>query len=117
MTDDWARPVVHFEIRATDPATLGDFYAAMFNWDLPEGPVRMIPAGIGGPESGVGGHVRAADRGGVTLFVQVRSLEESLERAERLGASIVNRHIQIPGGATLAAIEDPEGNPLTLVQQ
>jgi predicted enzyme related to lactoylglutathione lyase len=38
-------------------------------------------------------------------------------KAGELGAIVVVERFDIPGGASLAAIIDPEGNPLTLVQQ
>jgi len=117
MAEDWARPVVHWEIRAVDPERLRAFYGEMFNWTIGEGSIMDIPAGVGGPEPGPGGHIRASDRGGVTLYVQVRDLAESLARAAALGGTVVRERLQIPGGATLAVIDDPEGNPLVLVQQ
>jgi uncharacterized protein len=117
MAEDWARPVVHWEIGARDPERLRAFYGELFNWTIGDGPIMSIPAGVGGPEPGPGGHIRASDRGGVALFVQVRDLAESLARAAALGGAVVVEHIQIPGGATLAAIDDPEGNRVMLVQQ
>jgi len=117
MTDDWARPVVHWEIAAADPERLRAFYGGMFNWTIGDGPIMDIPPGIGGPEAGPGGHIRASDRGGVTLYIQVRDLSESLARAKALGGTVVLEHLQIPDGATLAAINDPEGNAIVLVQQ
>jgi predicted enzyme related to lactoylglutathione lyase len=38
-------------------------------------------------------------------------------KAGELGATVVFERFDIPGGASLAAIIDPEGNPVTLVQQ
>jgi predicted enzyme related to lactoylglutathione lyase len=76
-----------------------------------------IPAGLGGPEPGPAGHIRAGERPGVILYVQVRDLVASLVLAAELGATVVLGPFDVPGGPTLAAIEDPEGNPLTLVQQ
>jgi uncharacterized protein len=117
MTNDWARPVVHFEIEARDPERQRAFYAAMFNWSIGDGPIMNIPAGIGGPESGPGGHMRQSERSGFTLYIQVRDLRESLDRAAALGGSIVMEPLDLPGGPTIAAITDPEGNALSLVQQ
>jgi hypothetical protein len=115
--DDWARPVVHWEIEAVDAEAQRAFYASLFHWEIDEGPVMQIPAGIGGPEPGPGGHLRQSDRSRVTLYVQVRDLRASLEKAVELGATVVIERFDIPGGATLAAVTDPEGNPVTLVQQ
>ena len=45
MGDDWARPVVHWEIEAVDADAQRAFYAAMFNWEIGDGPIMQIPAG------------------------------------------------------------------------
>lgn len=118
MADDWARPVVHWEIRAGDAERLRAFYGELFNWTIGDGPIMTIPPGVGGPEPGPGGHIRATDQGGgVTLYVQVRDLAASLAKAQELGATVVQERLQVPNGPTLAVISDPEDNPLVLVQQ
>lgn len=116
-SDDWARPVVHWELTALDPERQRAFYGELFHWDIGGGPIMAIPAGIGGPEPGPAGHLRQSDRPGVTLYVQVRDLRASLARAVELGGELVMEPFDVPGGPTLAAITDPEGNPVTLVQQ
>lgn len=117
MNADWARPVVYFEIEARDADLLTRFYGELFNWKIGDGFIRQIPAGIGGPENGIGGHIRQGDRGGVTLFIQVKDVEKALEHAVALGGTRTSQPFQIPGGALIAGIEDPEGNRITLVQQ
>jgi hypothetical protein len=114
---DWARPVVHWEITAREPAVLREFYGRLFSWDIGDGPIMTIPAGFGGPEPGPAGHIRQSDRTGVTLYVQVRDLREALDRAVALGGTVVAEPFDVPGGPSLAAVADPEGNPVTLVQQ
>jgi predicted enzyme related to lactoylglutathione lyase len=116
MVQDWARPVVHWEIEAQDPEKQRAFYASLFNWRIGDGPIMQIPAGIGGPEPGPGGHIRGGERSGVTLYVQVADLRASLEKSVSLGATVVTEPFDVPGGPTLAGIVDPEGNPVTLVQ-
>ena len=49
MVQDWARPVVHWEIEAKDPEGQRAFYAELFNWKIGDGFIMEIPAGIGGP--------------------------------------------------------------------
>ena len=117
MAKDWARPVVYFEIEALDADLLENFYREMFSWDIGEGFIRQIPAGIGGPENGIGGHIREGKRSGVTLYIQVKNVAESLAQAIALGGRQTMEPLQIPGGALIAGICDPEGNPVTLVQQ
>ena len=117
MDSDWARPVVHWEIEARDAERQRAFYGALFNWDIGSGAIMMIPAGLGGPEPGPAGHIRASERSGVTLYVQVRDLAATLTRTSELGGAVVFEPFDVPGGPTLAAITDPEGNPVMLVQQ
>jgi predicted enzyme related to lactoylglutathione lyase len=117
MAEDWARPVVHWEIVARDPERQAAFYRDLFHWDVGDGPIMQIAPGLGGPEPGPAGHLRQGEKAGVTLYVQVRDLRASLARSEELGATVTMEPFDLPGGPTLAAIEDPEGNPLVLVQQ
>lgn len=117
MTTEWRRPVVYFEIEALNAETLAPFYRQMFNWDIGEGYIRQIPAGIGGPENGIGGHMRQGNRSGVMLYIQVKDVTESLQQAVALGGKQISEPFQIPDRALIAGIEDPEGNPITLVQQ
>ena len=114
---DWPRPVVHWEIEARDPELLKAFYREMFSWAIGDGPIMDIPAGVGGPEPGPGGHLRASDQSRITLYVQVRDLRASLDRAAELGGAVTVEPFDIPGGPTLGGITDPEGNPVMLVQQ
>jgi predicted enzyme related to lactoylglutathione lyase len=116
MTQDWARPVVHWEIEAKDAELLRSFYGDLFNWKIGDGFIMEIPAGIGGPEPGPAGHLRQSDRSGVTLYIQVGDLRASLDKSVRLGATVVAEPFDVPGGPTLAGIIDPEGNPVMLVQ-
>ena len=117
MADDWARPVVHWEIEAKDPDRLRAFYAELFGWAIGDGPIMSIAPGIGGPEPGPAGHLRQSEQSRVNLYVQVRDLRESLERAAALGGAVTLEPFDPPGGPTLAGITDPEGNPVMLVQQ
>jgi predicted enzyme related to lactoylglutathione lyase len=117
MTRDWARPVVHWEIEAHDPDRMRAFYGDLFNWDIGGGQIMEIPAGIGGPEPGPAGHLRKSERSGVTLYIQVRDMRESLEKVANLGGTVILEPFDLPGQPTLAAISDPEGNPVMLVQQ
>ena len=44
MADDWARPVVHWEIEAKDPERQRAFYADLFNWKIGDGLHHGDPA-------------------------------------------------------------------------
>jgi len=118
MAEDWARPLVHWEIRARDPEAQRAFYAALFNWDISEGPIMDIPAGVGAPDD-ITGHILPGESNFV-LFFQVLDIRASVERARQLGGAVTLEPTDIPrpdGAVTVAGITDPEGNPVTLVQQ
>jgi predicted enzyme related to lactoylglutathione lyase len=51
------------------------------------------------------------------LYIQVKDLPSSLAKAVELGGTVTMERFDIPGGASLAGITDPEGNSVTLVQQ
>jgi predicted enzyme related to lactoylglutathione lyase len=108
---------VHWEIRAREPEKIRAFYSTLFNWEIGDGRVMNIPAGIGGPESGPAGHIMPGEASRVVLYFQVRDLRESMSRAAELGGKATRQPFDIPGGPTIAGIEDPEGNPVVLVQQ
>lgn len=114
---DWARPIVHWEIEAVDPEAQRAFYAGLFNWPIGDGPIMGVPAGLGGPEPGPAGHLRRGERSRISLYIQVRNLNESLARVPELGGRVVSSPFDVPDGPTIASIEDPEGNALVLVQQ
>lgn len=117
MAEDWARPVVHWELQARDPQKQREFYAQLFNWQIGDGAIMPIPAGIGGPPPGPAGHLRQGDRPGVTLYVQVLDLRASLAKAAALGGQVHTQPFDLPNGPTIAGITDPEGNSVMLVQQ
>ena len=115
---DWARPVVHWAIEARDPAAIKHFYGELFSWDFEgEGGFFAVEAGLGGPEPGPGGHIEQGGASRVHLYVQVRSIPETLERVPGLGGTVVGEAFDVPGGPTICPIDDPEGNRVVLVQQ
>lgn len=116
MAEDWARPVVHWQIEARDPQLIRDFYRKVFNWDIADGPIMQIGPTIGAPEP-ITGHIMKGDTARVVLYIQVLDLRASMEQAKALGGAIRSEPFDIPGGPTIAGIADPEGNALVLVQQ
>lgn len=117
MTSDWARPVVHWSIIAVDSERQRSFYSALFNWEIGDGPIMTIEAGIGGPIEGPAGHIQAGASPGVSLYVQVSDLRATIDKAIELGGKETIPPFNLDNGQTLAAIEDPESNFVMLVQQ
>ena len=117
MTSEWARPVVHWAIEAIDPERQRAFYAELFRWSIREGPIMLIDAGLGGPQPGPAGQIEPGPAARITLFIQVADLQSTIDLAVQLGAKARFTPVLLPSGQSLAGIEDPEGNHLTLVQQ
>ena len=91
MSDDWARPVVHWEIEARDADRQKAFYSELFNWNIGDGFIMQIEPGLGGPEPGPAGHLRQSERSGVTLYVQVRDLRASIDKAVEKAHDVVDK--------------------------
>jgi len=70
-----------------------------------------------GPEPGPEGHIQAGANPGVSLYVQVGDLRSTIAKAIALGGKETIPPFDLENGQTLAAIEDPEGNFVMLVQQ
>ena len=108
-------PVVHFEIQSQDPAALRAFYGELFDWHVQQheaidyGVVTTKgeddPAGINGGITGTQGGPNC-----VTFYVQVDDLEERLQKAVELGATVIMPVTTIPGTVTFALFADPQGN-------
>ena len=88
MAEDWARPIVHWELHAKDTDKIREFYRELFNWDITDGPIAVVSAGIGGPEpDGFTGHILPSDTSRVVLDIQVLDLKASMAKAEQLGGA------------------------------
>jgi uncharacterized protein len=114
-------PVVHFEILGTDGKKLIDFYRELFGWPIEDGQLPGWPHyGFLKAERGIGGAVGAADaapQGGVLVYIEVEDPYACIERAAKLGASVILPVTEVPGAeVTVAWLRDPQGNLLGLVK-
>jgi len=114
--------VVHFEIPANQPEALTKFYSALFGWkfekpSLPGPEYWLCNTGSDGP--GINGAVmqRQDPRQPWMNYVDVASIDESLEAATKLGAQIALPKMPVPGVGAVAAIMDPQGNICGLWEQ
>jgi uncharacterized protein len=111
-------PIVHAEIRSTDPDATRAFFGSLFGWNFPDGAIpgytyvdsgvpNALPAGIGPSQGG---------NPLVTFFVGVDDIDAALASAVRLGGSVVQAATRVPGVA-FALIADPAGQVVGLAQQ
>lgn len=119
--------VVHFEIQGNDPEALAKFYTELFGWKFSrwgDAPYWLIETGDkelpginggllqrNGPRPEEGQSVNA-----FVCTVEVLSVDESTERAKRLGGIVAVPKMPIPTVGWLGYIKDPDGNILGLMQ-
>jgi predicted enzyme related to lactoylglutathione lyase len=119
--------VVHFEIHASQPQLLIDYYTALFGWKIERwGPIEYWtietgPADQPGINGGLVPRQGAAPSamqpvGAFVCTVEVTVLDESVDRAVALGGSLALPKMPIPSVGWLAYIKDPDGNILGLMQ-
>ena len=114
--------MVHFEIHASDPEKLAEFYRTLFGWKITkwDGPMEYWLVETGDKaEPGInGGLMRRqgpppTDGQAVNAFVctaDVRSLDDVLARLPELGGRIALPKMPVPGMGWLAYVKDPDGN-------
>ena len=112
-------PVVHAEIRSSDPDATRAFFGGLFGWTYPnEG---ALP-GYTFVETGVPDALYTAisplqgDSDIVTFFVGVDDMDEAIATTKRLGGRVVQEPVNVPG-VTFALIADPQGHVVGLAQQ
>jgi uncharacterized protein len=112
-----ANPVVHFEIGAADDRPLLAFYGELFGWGLRavDGMNYTLVDTRGG--AGINGGIGKSGTGEawVAFYVEVDDTQASLDRAVALGATTVVPVIELPGKATFAMFDDPDGLLIGLV--
>lgn len=102
-----AAAVNYFEIGSPEPEAARSFYGSLFEWNFgePDQGYQMINSGQGGlwDTSSVGGAQWAI------FYVQVDDVQETISRAEALGATVALPFVD--GGALqFAHLIDPQGN-------
>jgi predicted enzyme related to lactoylglutathione lyase len=81
--------------------------ALVWKYAEEEGRGHLFIPGI--PEGGIG-----AGEPGVTVYIEVDDLQQSLRKVEALGGSVLQQPMEIPGYTTVARFADPEGNAIGL---
>jgi predicted enzyme related to lactoylglutathione lyase len=124
--------VAHFEIHASEPARLIEFYTSLFGWQFKTwGPSSYwlidtapgvdpahAPPGINGglvPRRG-GSPVDGQPVGAFVCTVSVDDAAVSLARIVELGGSVALPRMAIPGVGWLGYGKDPDGNIFGVMQ-
>jgi len=114
-----SHPIVHAEIRSSDPDATRAFFGDLFGWSYP---IEGAFPGYTFVETGVPGALYTAisplqgDSDLVTFFVGVEDMADAIANTTRLGGRIVQEPVTVPG-VSFALIVDPQGHVVGLAQQ
>lgn len=107
--------MTHFEIYASEPEKLADFYRTMFGWQLEKAPgidywrIQTESSPTNGFNGGLTYRSIPEPRSWVH-YLHVQSLEQTVERILELGGALVRTKTAVPKTAWYAVVADPEGN-------
>ena len=109
----------HIEIRADDTSRAQRFYGELFGWDfteMPDFPGYFLYTTAAGQE-GTGGAIgkRGESAGeGIRNYIEVDSIDQTLQRVEQFGGSATTQRSEVPGQGWFAVLNDSEGNEIGL---
>jgi len=113
-------PLLRFEIAGRDGEALEKFYGEVLGWSIKRKTVGGHPYGMvkTDGEGTLEGGIRHEPEGmpEVVLYFGVPDLAGTVAAAELAGATVRIAPMVTPD-VTFALIEDPEGNPIGLVQK
>jgi predicted enzyme related to lactoylglutathione lyase len=104
----------HLELNTGDVAKAKKFYGKLFTWrlqDIKMGPgmkYTMLKAGKG-PGGGMQKKPMPKAPNAWLVYVQVGSVNKTLEQAKKLGGRIIVPEMPIPGMGTMGILQDPTG--------
>jgi predicted enzyme related to lactoylglutathione lyase len=104
-------PVIHAEIRSTDPDATRAFFADLFGWTYSDGAFPGYTFADTGAEAALPTAIGPLQGGedSVLFFVAVDDVESTLARAEELGGRIVQPAQTVPG-VVFGVFEDAQGH-------
>lgn len=114
-------PVVHFEIRSSDPDAGREFYRQLFGWSFHEASADHVEGytyiDSNTDRATIHGGMSDPQRGEpmVTVYAEVDDIKAALAKAVALGGSIVQPPTTVPG-VTIGLFADPQGNVVGVAQ-
>jgi|LSQX01.2.fsa_nt_gb predicted enzyme related to lactoylglutathione lyase len=108
-------PLIHFELVADNPEGLADFYRKLFDWKIEKFEGGMDYWNIDtGSMPGGGMAKREGPEQIQTIYFDVPSIEQHLEKAQQLGAKVIVEKTPVEQMGWIAQIVDPQGNMIGL---
>jgi uncharacterized protein len=110
--------IVHIEFSASDPEKSAQFYESVFGWKITKFP-GMDYFSFSGESGPGGGFPKTGERvkpGDVFVYIEVKSIEETLTKVESLGGKTWIPRYSVPGVGDMAFFLDQTGNKVAIMQ-
>ncbi len=112
--------VIWFELSATEPKKVMDFYSRVFGWKFEkyQNQEYWIVTGGAKEEPGIDGAIqpRRTERPAIVNTISVSNIDETMKKIEKNGGRLVVPKMEIPMMGTLAYFTDTEGNMHGIMQ-
>jgi predicted enzyme related to lactoylglutathione lyase len=114
--------ICYFEIMVSDPDKSREFYGRVFDWKIEKSELMMGDTNYYMIDTGAepsGGMMKKPDQApmfGMTSYILVDSIDETLEKAMAAGASPGTPRTEIPKTGWWALFMDPDGIPIMLYE-
>ena len=114
--------IVHFDVATDNPVRAKQFYESLFDWKM-ESPPGMTDYflietkdldGNNGVRGGLGKRGDPSQK--ITSYIGVDSIDEYSERVKKLGGTVIQSKMTVPGWGYLTICIDTEGNTFGLWQ-
>jgi len=121
--------IQHFEIYGDDPPKLAEFYKKLFGWKIEAAKgypdywmVRTVPTDDKGvpTEPGINGGLmkRPTPEASAWMnYVTVASLDETVKKAQSIGATVMRPRSSVPKMGWFAILMDPQQNVFAIWQE
>jgi uncharacterized protein len=111
--------LVWFEVPAEDVDRAKNFYSGLFGWKIGKvpGPMEFWHIDTGGPDATPDGGLlkrQSPEHRGITQYISVQSLDESVAKVQRLGGHVRMGKTPVPQMGYFAICQDTEGNSFGL---
>ena len=109
-----ANPFTYLELHTTDPSRAKTFYAELFGWKTKDTPVPGMGAytEIDTQEGPGAGLMTQQERGGRSAwlaYIKVPKLDETVSRAQKLGATVIAPRTEVKDVGWFAVLQDLSG--------
>ncbi len=113
--------IIHFEIPATDPEKVGNFYKEVFDWEISQyegvSDYWLVMAGPKEEKYGISGAIYKRGANDKTInTISVEDVKEAMKKVKKAGGEILGEVMNIPNVGLIVQAKDIEGTQFGMLQ-